>query len=78
MNSKKEKEKDKNNKSNLNKWTNIGKSKAKSYENNHANKMKGDNKKTISEEFLMEDDWDSTNEKLYMQNILDQSWIKKK
>ena len=39
--------------------------------------MKGDNKKTISEEFFMEDDWDSTNEKLYMQNILDQSWIKK-
>ena len=77
MNSKKAIEKDKNNKSNLNEWTNIEKPKSKSYENNNVNKIKGDNKKTISEEFLMEDDWDSTNEKLYMQNILDQAWIKK-
>ena len=54
-------------------------------ENNNTNKnqihnnnlSKDNNKKSISDEFFMEnDDWESTSEPIYKQRILDEKWVK--
>ena len=61
-------------------WFILDKSKSN---NNSNSKCKNDkdlkkegNKKSISDVFFMEIDWESTEEKIYKQKILDEPWVK--
>ena len=79
MNSKNDKANHK--KGNLFNFLNLGKSKSDSNSNpkskNCLDVKKEESKKSISEEFIMEDDWDSTDEQIYKQKIIDSPWIQK-
>ena len=53
------------------------KTKTNKNEINNNSLYKDGNKKSISDEFFMEnDDWETTSETIYQQKILDESWVK--
>ena len=63
----------------LSEWENITFTKEeKNTKNkiNNCNKNNESKKMTISEEFLLENDWENTNEQIYKQKILEEPWIK--
>ena len=74
-----ENEKSNNNNTKDNIWNNIQLLKESNTNKDQINNndvSKEVNKKSISDEFFMENDWESTNEIIYKQKILDEAWVK--